>query len=329
VAQRFAEIDALKAIGIVTVVLIHSIRSPWDAGVSQLEVWLGHVTRFGVPAFLFASGFLYATRSPVPWATSARRLRRIAVPYLVASALAQVWRALLGATTEVGAGSVWLDLLLGSSFGPYYYVFVIAGLVLVTPVFARCSPAAIAALAGILLLAQWCVDAALVWQLPLYWHLRNPLLWWAFFATGWLARLHLAPLSAWLRAHRRRAAWALAIAVLALSALCGLDAVAPRLWVRSAAWLDLYAILALIYVLASGDGRACRALRTLSDSAYAIYLFHLFFVLAAQTFAPHPWQEISLVSLAAPWAAGLAGPLLLVAGARAALGARARDWIGA
>lgn len=327
-AQRFAEIDALKAIGIVTVVLIHSLRPPWDPAVSELEIWLGHVTRFGVPAFLFASGFLYATRSPIPWAVSARRLRHIAVPYLIASALAQTWRMLVGSATEAGAGSLWLDLLLGSSLGPYYYVFVIAGLVLVAPGLARCSPAGVAALAGVLLFAQWCVDAALVWEIPLYWQLRNPLLWWAFFAAGWLARIHLAALSGWLRPRRRSTAVALAIGVSALSAMCTLEGLVPRLWIRSAAWLDVYAILALVYVLASGDARPPRTLRRLSDSAYAIYLFHLFFVFAVQAVAPHPWRGISLVSLAAPWIAGLAGPLLLVAISHRLLGPRARDWIG-
>ena len=64
-APRFVEIDALKVAGIVTVVLIHTIRAPWDPAVAPLELWIGHATRFGVPAFLFASGFLYATTSPV------------------------------------------------------------------------------------------------------------------------------------------------------------------------------------------------------------------------------------------------------------------------
>ena len=74
-ARRYPEIDAIKAAGIVTIVLIHALRSPWDAGVSELERWLGHVTRFGVPGFLFASGFLYAG-APADSVTTGRRLRR-------------------------------------------------------------------------------------------------------------------------------------------------------------------------------------------------------------------------------------------------------------
>ena len=69
--DRRIEIDALKTAGILTIVLIHSMRTYWDPSISTLEVWIGHATRFGVPAFLCASGFLYATTSPVPRASAA------------------------------------------------------------------------------------------------------------------------------------------------------------------------------------------------------------------------------------------------------------------
>ena len=76
-AERLTEIDALKVAGIVTIVLIHVLRPPWDPALSSLEAWLGHVTRFGVPAFLFASGFLYATATPNPAAIVMKRLRKV------------------------------------------------------------------------------------------------------------------------------------------------------------------------------------------------------------------------------------------------------------
>ena len=60
VETRSPTVDAIKVAGIVTIVLIHALRAPWDPGLSPLERWLGHVTRFGVPGFLLASGFLYA-----------------------------------------------------------------------------------------------------------------------------------------------------------------------------------------------------------------------------------------------------------------------------
>ena len=91
--RRYAEIDALKATAIATIILIHCVRPPWAPGIPPIEVWIGHITRFGVPAFLFASGFLYATTAPVSLGVTARRLRRILIPYAVVSLAAQARRA--------------------------------------------------------------------------------------------------------------------------------------------------------------------------------------------------------------------------------------------
>lgn len=326
-AERHGEIDVLKAAGIVTVVLIHALRPPWDPGVSDLEVFLGHATRFGVPAFLFASGFLYAGTGRVGWATTRTRLVRILVPYAIASALAQLWRISRGLPPESGA--VWSDLLLASSFGPYYYVFVIVGLVLVTPAIARLPRRAVALATVGFVAAQWAVDAASVGMLPLHWHLRSPLLWWAYFLLGWTVRQHLAPLRAVLDAHAGALRAGLLVAVVALTGLSALEGSAPRLWVRSAAWLDVYAILALLFAAAHRSGTLPAPVRFLSDATYAVYLFHLFFVLGARDHLPPPEGTAAWDAIAIPWALGLAGPLALVAAARAALGPRSRTLLGA
>ena len=325
--RRHVEIDALKAAGIVTVVLIHAMRSPWTPGVSPTELWLGHATRFGVPAFLFASGFLYARVGPVAAGTTARRLRRVLLPYLVASLLAQAWNGWFG-IPSVG-GSWWRDLLLGSSFGPFYYVFVATCLVVATPLFARLPTAALPAMTALFVLAQWCVDAALWLPLPLYWHLRNPLLWWAFFLVGWSVRLHAAAVWGFVAARRRALLGVLLLATVVSTVTSGLEGEIPLLLVRSAAWLDVWAILGLIYVGTSHFERSPTALRALSDASYAIYLFHLFFVYAAQALVPPTPDELTPFALLLPWAAGLAGPLLIVRVARAAIGPRARDLTGA
>ena len=47
--HRYREIDALKAIGILTVVLIHSVLAPWPELQSPGERWLLAATRFAVP----------------------------------------------------------------------------------------------------------------------------------------------------------------------------------------------------------------------------------------------------------------------------------------
>ena len=75
------------------------------------------------------------------------------------------------------------------------------------------------------------VDAASGLLLPFFWHLRNPLLWWAYFAVGWLVRTHYDAVRGWLVPRRGAAVLALASLVAALSALSGLEG--PRLLVRA------------------------------------------------------------------------------------------------
>ena len=127
---RFAEVDLLKAVGALAVLLIHTVRSPFEAAASPPELWIGQLTRFAVPGFLAASGFLYATRETVTWETTRGRLVRLALPYLLFSAVAQALRHLQGTTVwGTGSGDLWIDLLFGASLGPYYYVFIAALLV--------------------------------------------------------------------------------------------------------------------------------------------------------------------------------------------------------
>jgi surface polysaccharide O-acyltransferase-like enzyme len=324
-ARRFAEIDALKSIGIVTVVFIHCIRAPFDPTIPALEIWLGHLTRFGVPAFLAASGFLYAAGTVDLKRATLRRLRRIGVPYLIASAVAQLWWAVQGVPTETGS---WVaDLFLGGSMGPYYYVFIIAGLVLVTPLFVRLPPSAMAAITFVLVAAQWYVDAASGMLLPFFWHLRNPLLWWGYFALGWMVRLHYDAILAWIEPRRRGLSLALGAGVVILSGASGLEG--PRLIVRTAAWLDVYAICGLIFAATCGRDRVPAAMRSLSDMTYPIYLLHMFFVLVASDLFPPRPRHATLLPIVVPWAAGVLGSVSLIAALQAVLGKRSKDWIGA
>lgn len=321
--RRFLEIDVLKALGIVTVVLIHGVRPPWDPALSAVEIWLGHLTRFGVPAFVFASGYLYATRQPVPADTLRRRLRRILVPYVLASLGAQVWWAVQDRPTP--GGSLWADLLFGASFGPYYYVFVIALLVAATPLLARLPEALLLPGAVLLLAVQWAVDAAALGSLPFFWHVRNPLLWGAYFTAGWLLRLHREGVAAWIQPRRTALGAALTLAVALLTAAVGLPG--PWLWVRSAAWLHVWAVLALVFVLCCDTGRSPGPLRWISDATYGIYLFHLFALYGVQLWLPPPGGDAASILL--PWLGGLAGSTAFVWLAQRLLGTRSRDLIGA
>ncbi|MFQ5418065.1 MAG: acyltransferase, partial [Myxococcota bacterium] len=320
-----SEIDALKFAGILTVILIHSLRAPWDPRISPAELWLGAVTRFAVPGFLFCSGFLYATADRIRAATVGRRIRRVLIPYGVASVAAQLWWLAHGQGRE--SATAVTELLLASSFGPYYYVFVHFGLVLIAPALARLPRTAIAVLAALLVASQGVFESSPDLLLPFFWHLRNPLLWWGYFLLGWLIRLHYETIQRWIGERRGLlvAGFAVAVAACTWFATSGDKDVTTRV----AMWLEIHAVLGLLFAATCGLPRAPGPIRAIADATYAIYLFHLFFIYAVEDFMRPATNRFDGAFISAAWFGGLIGSLLLIRLARFALGSRSRDVIGA
>ena len=328
-STRFFEVDAIKAVGALTVVLIHALRSPFEPGASAPELWLGQLTRFAVPGFLAVSGFLYATGKPASWAETRSRLTRIAVPYLVFSLVAQILRHSQGrALWGPGSGSLWLDFAAGASLGPYYYVFIAALLVSATPLFSRLSRRAVTALFALEVGAQAFFELA--GGLPFFWHLRNPLLWAAWFHLGWLARLHYP----WLleQADRHRAVLVLGLTALVAAAGGHLASGPDPAGRRIVEWLAIYPILAVLFFASCGAQAPrwlARPVRTLSDASYTIYLVHpLLVVPLRQALRATPF-EFSPVVIGGVWGGAIFGALLLILAGQWTLGARSRRWLGA
>ncbi|MEN8183423.1 MAG: acyltransferase [Myxococcota bacterium] len=323
--RRFSEIDVLKTVGILTVVLIHSLRNPWDPRISSAEMWLQVVTRFAVPGFLLCSGFLYATTSPVSGRVTLQRVRRVVLPYLVASFAAQLWWAATGPAHDLRTAAT--EIALASSFGPYYYVFVHFCLVLATPLFAVAPRLVLAVLAAALVVSQAFFEARMELVFPFFWHIRNPLLWWAYFLIGWLLRLHYAAVRSFVVEHRAKLAVGLALAWLAFSWLGGGQPQTSL--VRGAIWADIYATLGLLFVAACGRERVPGWMRSLSDATFAIYLLHLFFVYGAEKVVQAGSGAFAPAVIGLYWGAGVAGSLALIWLARRTLGPRSRDVVGA
>ncbi len=331
--RRYSEIDTLKAVGILVVIFIHCIRPPWSPHVPPLELWLGQMTRFAVPGFLAASGFLYATTTPVTLETTLRRLRRIMIPYLIASIAAQLFLVLRGEGKDMGA--ILMDLLMGSSSGPFYFVFLITVLALATPIFSRASDRVIVALLLALLLWQT-YDVLVVAPraereganvFSSAWVVRSPKLWWSYFLLGWVARRNYEPLLSWVLARRSGLVAVLALIVAGLGSLWAFDV--PRTVTSYAAWLNILAILMLVSAASCGRDEIPAPIRFLSEATYPIYLFHLFFVYLAQDHIAHAQNAIDLAAVFVPWAAGLIGALAIIAVGRLLLGERSRAILGA
>jgi len=322
---RFFEIDSLKVAGILAVILIHSLRAPWDPGIFSTELWLGIVTRFAVPGFLFCSGFLYATSTRITFGTVLRRMRRILVPYLICSIGAQIWWFATGQRHAFDA--IVREMLLGSSFGPFYYVFVHFFLVLFAPLFVVLPKTALAGLTALMIICQGFLESSTALFLPIFWHIRNPLLWWGYFLLGWTIRLHHESVSLWIAARRRVLMLALTATVLVCTWFASFEDRSE--WVRAAMWLDIYAILGFIFVATCGRRSTPPLMGILSDATFAIYLLHLFFVYGAQRLVQPAVNEFEALVIAGYWSAGLFGALALITLVRWLLGPRSRDVIGA
>ena len=328
---RFFEVDAIKGVGILLVVLIHSLRTSWDPGITSAEIWLGYMTRFAVPGFFAASGYLYATNQSIPGRVIGRRLLRIFFPYLVASVAAQIF-FLVSSVPAPPGDPLWQVFLLASSFGAYYFVLMLALFIALSPGLARMGRRAVGFLLIPLLLVQVLIETGIIPPVNFFWHLRNPFLWAAYFVLGWWIRLHREAIVSALTAQRLRWVGFLGALWITLATVLAFGKLLPQVGVSAMAWLMILTSLGFGFVLAAEreiSPPLMRPLRWLSDASYPIYLFHLFFLTVAA-------QEIRMASrvfepekLFALWLCGIVGPMVIVSVGRKLLGPRSRTLLGA
>lgn len=179
-SRRLGEVDRLRAVAIVAVVLIHGLqfRPPVTA---YIDLWLSDVLRFAVPTLLFVSGWL-APRTPTGVTWLLRRVRRILPPYLLASVLVL---ALARVSPLLDARPVVEALLTASAIGPYYYVAVLVILTLVTPLLQRLPSRGRWALLGVATAVALGIEVA---DLPLRVRQYLPLTWLPYYLAGFQLR---------------------------------------------------------------------------------------------------------------------------------------------
>lgn len=274
--KRYMWVDVLKASGIVTVLWIHAYCQLGQEK-SVLIERLAMLSRFAVPAFFFASGFLQAAgprmRAPD---FIAHRARRLLVPYLIASAGALCFRyAVLG--DRFSAMDMCRALLLGDAWGIYYFVPVLVAASAVGEVLFRYPrlawPTWIA----------WAVLGVMAYRLELYagsfsLELRNPCRWWGWFLGGWVVAVHIRHISALRRSLRIAAGCG---ALLASAACYARYCVSlPSGWSPEGATVEYIMVQGILVsvVLLAWQGPQVTVVRWLSDATYPIYLLHYFVV---------------------------------------------------
>jgi fucose 4-O-acetylase-like acetyltransferase len=321
---RLHAIDHIKAAAIVAVVFTHAGSTGWAPRPDNWDFFLSRAwTLFHVPSFLFASGFLYARTRGVDLAHVRSRLSRVLIPYLIASAVAQ----LAGVTTAQSLSDVAYQLLTASSLGVYYYIFIIVVCIpLIWPLSRMGQRGVWAAwLACVALTLAFELDASLRPTRSLLWSLRDPLekFQLGYFLSGWAAALALPEIVRLYERHRR-----FAVLLAGAAVLLGL---ALRVQIVD---LPIGTFQRMIYTfgvigtlaIATRARPAGSVVRFLGDASLAIYLYHRIFQLLARPLCDG-WQDP--LRILGQVAIGLGGASILVLAARRLLGAeRARRLLG-
>jgi surface polysaccharide O-acyltransferase-like enzyme len=325
--NRWFEIDLVKAVSILGVIYIHSISRVMVV-TDPIGLFFGDWTRFAVPGFVFAAGFLFKKGAVDTPRLAWRLLTRIIPPYLVCS-LVILWLGM----AERGAGAgvptgvrIAIDLAFGNTVGIYYFVFVISYLYAFSFLLRLFSPGAI--------LGIWAVTAGVtIWfyleplrfipaflkqVLPREYYelyfvlLRHPCVHLLFYLSGWVVNQHYDRIQPALRKN---------FAPIVLTAAAA-DIVALYVIHRSHGdfslkqlTIQVHIFLTLLCVLLVGiKGRpGARAVDYLSRNSYAIFLVHLPFVRLIQGWFPAITVRYSLVYSNLAWLGGIIGSILVIA----------------
>jgi fucose 4-O-acetylase-like acetyltransferase len=325
--ERYPELDAIKAVAIVIVVMAHALPPFWVLEAHPFGKLLSEVTRVAVPSFLAVSGFLYYQQEPVSIRLLRRRFRRVLLPYFFVSVAAYAYG--LARPERLNADSFLEGLLLGSTFGPYYFVFVFAEMVCLTWFVSRIGRRALMWSFGI----AW---ALLLWftvsdwnaRLGFQWTIRNPCLWAPWFLLGWVAAAHREAVLLLTDRHRAKILLACFVVIATWLALLFMGALAGK--VQSVAGLPLIVgTVVSIFVLVRGWRRSPPLVLPLSNRTYAIYLLHPFFVYEMLHLLAPLRGSTSAPSILLAWGSGMLGAALTITLARAVLGSHSQDVIGA
>jgi peptidoglycan/LPS O-acetylase OafA/YrhL len=119
-----------------------------------------------------------------------------------------------------------------------------------------------------------------------------------------------------------------------LVVLCVAFASAPvfdvhMIFAQTSSWLQIVAIILLVAALSCGRESVPWIVQQVSEATFAIYLFHIFFLVWAQPFLPHAKGFLDPFVVAAQFAAGLLDAIVLITLGRIVFGRHSRTILGA
>ena len=331
--ERLSEIDFIKAAAIVAVVFTHAGPAPWQPTYTTLDLALRYSwNSFQVPAFLLVAGFLYQRPGALAWREVARRLRRILIPYLIASGICLG----MGFWNPASVREALVQLVTAQTNGIYYFIRMLALCVAVFWPLSRLTPGALAGTLAVIA----CAAAALGIYGRIMWfgyvvppytginllQISNSVLYpLTYFGIGWVT----AAFSTSLRARSERLepyglAAGLAGIACWIAAAPAYETLIPFAGVARALYsLSVVGVLAIT----TRRWRVPAAILFLSEASLGIYLYHILF---EASLAPRVAAWPPLLRISTCVAVDLAGGAAVCLLARRLLGARlARTLVGA
>lgn len=320
VTPRAGWLDVLKAAGIVTVVWIHAFMRLAEP-MPELVQRLGFLARFAVPGFFLAAGYLQACGPRMGWRDfCSRRLMRLLVPYLVATALALAFRLVVG-DHRGSMGRLLRDVVGGGGWGIYYFVPVLVS----ASAFGEWAfrrPRLAWPLWGLFAVLGLLNELQYISFHNLWWEFRSPLRWWGYFLAGWLVAIHRPRIDD--LPNRVRVAAGLAVLTAGAAAFAAYATLLPPGWSRPAvAWQYLLMYAAVLgTMLVAWRVQPGAWIRWLSEASYPIYLYHFFPIFLIQRLPGGTGRDV--VAFLVTLAVSVAGVLAI----RRLLGPRARLLFG-
>ena len=141
--QREAWVDQTKTIACILVVLGHFFQSMTKSSIlpaSHTYNWFNQtIYYFHVPLFFICSGYLYQKFSNIhdvpSWKHNiGKKLLALGVPYFVFSSITWALKVVFAGSVNMQVGNIW-DILFINPYPPYWYLYVLFLLFVITPTF--------------------------------------------------------------------------------------------------------------------------------------------------------------------------------------------------
>lgn len=157
--KREVWVDNIKVFACILVVLGHFFQSMVQSDIlpkTDLYLWFNQtIYYFHVPLFFICSGFLYQNYGNVhtvkDWGQNIlHKLWRLGVPYVVFSSITWTLKTIFSESVNNKAGGLWETLFL-HPLSPYWYLYALFLLFLVTPIFRNRKMAVIGLIIAVVL----------------------------------------------------------------------------------------------------------------------------------------------------------------------------------